>query len=176
MTLVSKSNIVLIGFMASGKTTVGALLSRSMGMPLVDTDAMIEEESGRTIKAIFDEDGEVRFREMEGALIAREARRRGVVLAVGGGAVLDPANVAALESSGVIYLLEVESAEVVRRAGSDGGRPLLGGDSRGIESLMSARAQAYGEAADVVVDTNGRPPREIAAQIASDFESRRRKG
>lgn len=86
----TKDNIVLSGFMASGKTTVGALLSEITGLPFVDTDGLIEEETGSRVREIFEKDGEARFRELERLVIERESAREGAVLAVGGGAVLDP--------------------------------------------------------------------------------------
>ncbi len=168
----AKSSVVLSGFMASGKTTVGILLSRKLGLPLVDTDMLIEEETGRSIRRIFEEEGEPRFREMERQVIARESERVGVVLAVGGGAVLDRVNVEELKSHGVIYLLAVSPEEVARRAGKDRGRPLLGEDLAGIQELMVSRDAPYRAAADVVVETSGKAPAEVAEVIASDFASR----
>ena len=171
-----KSNIVLSGFMASGKSTVGALLSGRLGIPLIDTDPLIEDLAGRSISEMFARDGESRFRELEREVIARESRREGVILAVGGGAVLDQENVVALKRSGIIYLLEVTPAEVERRVGADGRRPLLPAGRGSIGMLISVREEAYREAADVAVETTGRAPDEITEEIATDFGSRRRVG
>jgi shikimate kinase len=170
---VVKENIVLSGFMASGKSTVGELLSEMMGLPLVDTDALIEEETGNSVREIFDEHGEERFRALERRVIERESARKGAVLAVGGGAVLDQRNVSSLKSRGVVYLLGVSADEVARRAGGDTARPLLKSDVDGIEALLEEREAAYRRAADVVVETRGRAAEEVARTIAADFESRR---
>jgi shikimate kinase len=170
---VAKVNIVLSGFMASGKSTVGALLSRITGLTFVDTDSLIEEETGSSIRRIFDEHGEARFRELERLVIAKESTRSGAVLAVGGGAVLDPENVSGLRRNGIIYLLKVSPEDVANRAGTDGARPLLQGELDSIEALLKQRETAYREAADLVVETSGRTADEVAEAIAADFESRR---
>ena len=169
-----KSNIVLSGFMASGKTTVGTILAKSTGMPLVDTDDVIEQEVGQAVTEIFANDGETRFRELERRVVAVESAREGIVLAVGGGAVLDERNVTELKKRGILYFLDVTAGEVASRVGEDSSRPLLPGDSSDIESLMRERARTYRDTADVVVPTSGRDPRDVAGEIASDFESRRR--
>lgn len=168
-----KANIVLIGFMAAGKTTVGEILSGLTGMPLVDTDRVIEKGQGRTTREIFATDGEPHFRELERELISVEAARNGVVLAVGGGAVLDGTNVANLSAGGLVYLLLVTASQVASRVGADPSRPLLSANVDEIACLMSSRERAYLDAADVVVETDGRSPGEVAGEIAEDFESRR---
>lgn len=166
-----RSNLVLCGFMASGKSTVGRVISGESGMPLVDTDVLVEREAGMPVKDIFDSRGEPAFREMERKVIARESGRGGAVLAVGGGAVLDPRNTSALRSTGVIYHLDVSPEEVDRRA-TDGERPLLPPGIEGIRSLMETRRRAYLEAADVTVRTDARAPEDIAREVLADFRSR----
>lgn len=168
----AKSNIVISGFMASGKTTIGLEISEAVGKPVVDTDTLIEEEAGRSVKDIFTNEGEEAFREIERRVVARESSREGIVLAVGGGALLDRRNVAELKKLGVIYLLDVTPQEVVRRVGPDESRPLLPAEISDVERLMQEREASYSHAVDVVVRTTGRDPKEIAADIASDFESR----
>lgn len=159
--------------MGSGKTTVGFVLAGMTGMITVDIDALVERETGMTIKEIFAIEGEPRFRELERLVIARESAREGVVMAVGGGAVLHPENVRALKMHGVIYFLEVSPEEVARRVHGEDERPLLSEDEAAISSLMEARDPAYRKAADVVVVTTGRRPEEVAGVIAADFKSRR---
>jgi shikimate kinase len=170
-----KENIVLSGFMASGKTTVGELLSGMTGLPLVDTDALIEKETGSSIREIFEEQGEANFRRLERGVIERESARKGAVLAVGGGAVLDSRNVNSLKIRGVVYLLDVSPQEVANRTGGDTDRPLLDGGIAGVEALLAGRDAAYRRAADVVVETTGRAALDVARTIAADFESRRGK-
>ena len=169
----AKVNLVLCGFMASGKSTVGALLSGRTGLPLVDTDSLIEEETGSSVREIFAEHGEARFRELERQVIEKVSAQNGVVLAVGGGAVLDSRNASRLKSSGIVYLLKVSPEEVAERAGPGAGRPLLEGDINAIEALLSQRDAAYREVADVIVDTSGQTADDVAETIAADFESRR---
>lgn len=166
------SNIVLTGFMASGKTTVGELLSDITGKKLVDTDLLVEERAQMSIREIFEREGEPRFRELERLVVGEVSGGEGSVIALGGGAVVDPENVRRLREKGVIYLLDVSPGEVARRAGDDSERPLLGEKRRDIEELMRARLDAYRRAADVIIDTTGREARQVAATIAGDFEAR----
>lgn len=168
----ARSNIVLSGFMASGKSTVGRILSDETGMRLIETDGMVEKEAGATVEEIFRDRGEGWFRELERAAVRRAAAEDNVIIAVGGGAVVDLRNVIDLRRSGVIYLLEVVPGDALQRAGEGSDRPLLGGEERQVEELMRTRERAYAEAADVVVKTTGRPPAEIAGEIAVEFSSR----
>lgn len=167
-----KSNIVLFGFMSSGKSTIGGLLSRMNGMLLVDTDRMVERCTEISIEEVFAVDGEERFRELEREEVRRAAGQAGAIIAVGGGAVLDRRNLRELQRAGVMYLLDVSADEVCRRTEGHGGRPLLGEEKSEVEGLMKERRGAYREAADLVVDTNGRKPEEIAREIADDFRDR----
>ncbi|MCG2796706.1 MAG: shikimate kinase [Actinomycetia bacterium] len=167
-----KSNIVLSGFMASGKSTVGEILSGDTGMALVDTDGMVEASAGASVEQIFESGGERRFREYERTAVSRAASKVNVIIAVGGGAVLDERNVTLLKRAGVMYLLDVSPEEVYRRAGGGCGRPLLGKEKSEVEELVRVRHGVYMEAADVVVETTGRTPAEVAREIAADFRSR----
>ena len=167
-----KSNIVIAGFMASGKTTVGKLLEELTGKRLVDTDSVIGEEAGMGIKEIFENKGEEYFRSLERKAVREVASQENMIIALGGGVVLDERNVEELKRTGVIYLLEVEPGEVSRRAGSCEERPLLGKDESEIEKLMRAREGAYIAAADVVLKTADLSPRDIARGIARDFDER----
>lgn len=171
-----RSNIVLFGFMASGKSTVGGLLSGITGMRFLDTDCMVEEAAGVTVEEMFAAGGEKRFRELERKEVRRAAARQNVIIAVGGGAVLEPGNVVELSRAGVMYLLDVSADEVGRRAPRNGGRPLLGEGKGDVEELMRARRLAYREAADMVVRTTDRTPSEVASEIAADFHSRAERG
>lgn len=170
--MVVKSNIVLFGFMASGKSTVADLLSKITGMRMVDTDYMVERAMGISIEEVFAAEGEERFRELEREEVRRAAGRENVIIAVGGGAVLDRRNAGELKRAGVMYLLDVSADEVLRRASGSEGRPLLGEEKGEVEELMGARRGAYREAADVVVQTTGREPSEIVREIADDFRYR----
>ena len=171
-----KSNIVITGFMASGKTTVGELLEELTDKKLIDTDSMIEEKTGMSITEIFEKSGEEYFRKLERDTVSKAASQQNRIIAVGGGAVLDERNTRELRRSGVIYLLKVTPGEAAQRAGSGEERPLLEKDEAAIEELMRSREQAYLATADVGFETTGLNPRDIALGIAVDFDRRAAKG
>ncbi|MDD5447915.1 MAG: shikimate kinase [Actinomycetota bacterium] len=165
-----KENIVLSGFMGSGKTSVGNELSHLTGMPFLDTDALIEEEAGERVHQIFSK-GEEEFRALEREKIEEVCRERGVVVAVGGGAVLEPLNVRRLKEGGIIYYLEVSAEEAIKRVPADGTRPLF--DPAKAEELLKERKPAYARAADVIVKTDGRTPLEVALEVLGDWKRRK---
>jgi shikimate kinase / 3-dehydroquinate synthase len=138
-------NIVLAGFMGVGKTTIGRAVAATLGRPFMDLDDRIASDAGKPISAIFADDGESLFRRLEAGAIRLWAEPRGRVLAVGGGAVLDPANRAALSAGGVVICLEAEPATIVARLAGQNDRPLLAGADRELRvaSLMAARGPAY---------------------------------
>jgi len=169
-----KTNIVLAGFMYSGKSTVGELVARSTGMRLVDTDAMIELETGETVSEIFAGRGESAFRDLERAVVERVAAGGDLIIALGGGALMDETNVKKVTRTGVVYYLDLDADEVMRRATGSSGRPLLDGKSvGGVKRLLDGRRDAYLRAADVIIYTGGREPGEIAEEIARDFNQRK---
>jgi len=168
-------NIALIGFMGSGKTTAGAALAARLGWELVDTDALVEAESGRGIPDLFAAEGETAFREREERAVAAACSRAGRVIATGGGAVTRPANVAALrESSLVVWLTARPDVVVARTAERAADRPLLaaGGDDlyAHVLRMLGERGPLYRAAADVVVDSSDRAPAAVAAEIARRFD------
>lgn len=165
-------NIVLCGFMASGKTTVGRMLSEITGREFIDTDSLIEKEGGVTIAEIFEQDGESLFRELERETIERISRQKGRIIAFGGGAVLDRRNVDAVRQNAVVYWLKVTSADVLSRAADIDGRPLLPDGIERVEELLLSREKAYAEAADVVIETGCKSVAKVAWEIASDFRAR----
>lgn len=149
-------NIILIGFMGSGKTTFGKWISEKHGMKFIDTDEYIENKQGRLIKDIFWESGEEVFRDMETTAV-RELidNTTNTVVSVGGGLPLKEINRKLLRQLGCVVFLDTSVDELVRRLDKDTSRPLLaGGDVRQkIESLMQARMEYYKEAADLIVTT-----------------------
>ncbi|MEU3722609.1 shikimate kinase [Streptomyces sp. NPDC031705] len=162
--------VVLVGPMGSGKSTVGALLARRLGVPYRDTDADIVAAQGREISDIFVDEGEPYFRELErGAVAAAVAEHTGV-LALGGGAVLDEGTRALLAGLPVAYLsMDVE--EAVRRVGLGAARPLLAvNPRRQWRELMEARRPLYTEVARVVVATDDRTPEEVAQAVLDALE------
>jgi 3-dehydroquinate synthase len=161
-------NIILTGFMGTGKTTVGCLLAARLGRPFVDTDDLIVERDGRAISDIFNEEGETRFRELEAEVAGELAGRRGLVIATGGRLMLDPANAATLGATGPVFCLSAEPATILERvAAEDGRRPLLAVDDpeRRVRALLQRRAAAYARFRSV--DTVGRAPGDVAETIAA---------
>lgn len=172
-----RTNIVLTGFMYSGKTSVGRIISDAKGIPLEDTDSAVEKAAGKSIPEIFEQDGEPVFRAMEREAVARAAGRAGAVIALGGGAVLDEGNVADAGRSGVLYFLRVSLGEALDRAAGASGRPLMDGKSpEEVGRLMAAREALYLDVTDVVVETEGKTPEEVAQWIMDDFDRRARGG
>lgn len=165
-------NIVLCGFMASGKTSVGQELADLTGRKFVDTDALIEEEAGATISEIFERNGEGAFRNLERAAIERISRQTGLIIALGGGAVLDRRNVDEVRQNAVVYWLKVTPEDVVSRIADIGDRPLLPNGLEGVAELLRSREEAYAEAADVIIETGGKSVAEVAREIALDFQQR----
>lgn len=159
-------NIILTGFMGTGKTEVGKLLARRLDFTLVDVDSEIEKEQGMKIAAIFKEHGEPGFRDRESAVIRRIAERNRVVVSTGGGAVLRLENMDALKGKGVIVCLTARPETVFQRTRGSKDRPLLQvADPLGkIRELMEARKPYY-EKADAVIDTDGKSPLEVTEEI-----------
>jgi len=162
------SNIALVGFMGTGKTSVGLALSEKLGNTFIEVDALIAERAGKSISEIFCEDGEAIFREMEKQTIAEVSQKSGVVISCGGGAILDPQNVASLRRNSVIVLLTASLEEIVQRVARNvDTRPLLNASNLEgrVRELFGTRQPFYLSAADYVVDTSGLEPNEVADSI-----------
>lgn len=159
--------VVLIGPPGSGKSTVGQVLARLLGVDVHDTDAAIEARAGRPISDIFVVDGEPVFRDLERAEVARALATETGVLALGGGAPMDPAT-AELLAGHTVVLLDVGIADAARRVGFDQSRPLLAVNPRASwVRLMNERRPTYERLATHVVDTAGRDPDDIAREIVA---------
>ena len=161
-----RPNVIVTGFMGTGKTTVGRIVARRLGYEFVDTDELIEAEHG-PIPDLFAEQGEGRFRELERGVAADLAVRNGLVIATGGGLMLDDRNVSALAASGTIVCLTADVDTIIDRTITPGGRdrPLLAGDDprTRVDELLVARAYAYGRFAQI--DTSESTPAEVADAI-----------
>ena len=156
---------VLVGPMGAGKTTVGAILADSWGVALRDTDADIEAAEGRSVSDIFVDSGEAAFRALEVAAVAEALATHDGVLALGGGAVLDPHTRELLAGHTVVFL-RVGLSDAVNRVGLGVGRPLLLGNVRSrVKALLDERAPLYEAVATIAVDTDGRTPEDVANEI-----------
>ena len=166
-------NVFLIGMMASGKSTVGRHLAKTLKLDFVDSDGVIEDRAGADIPWIFDIEGEEKFRDREEKVIEELTQRRGVVLATGGGVVLREANRRRLAERGTVVYLNAPLERLVARARGNTRRPLLAGtDARErLEELMGQRGDLYARTADIVVETDDRSPRTIAERIVAALEA-----
>lgn len=166
-------NIVLIGVMGAGKTTAGRLVAARLGRPFVDTDEAVEARARRSVAELFAAEGERGFRAREAEEVRRVAATRGQVVAVGGGAVLDPANVTQLRATGDLLLLDAAPEVLAARiAGGEGPeRPLLRGPgphldpARRLAELRALRHAAYRAATPHVLDTTDLDPEAVADAV-----------
>lgn len=155
MNEVGKRNIIVCGFMATGKSTIGKQLAAKLNYRFLDMDSLIEEETGTTIPQIFETQGESAFRALESQLVARIAGWTGYVIATGGGTIVNPQNLEKLKSCGVVISLTADMQTILRRTGQDDSRPMLqGGDKlERIRQLLEQRKPFYAQA-DIVLDTS----------------------
>jgi shikimate kinase len=170
--LSSTSNIFLVGPMGVGKSTIGRRLAATTGKRFIDSDEEIERKTGVEIDLIFEIEGEPGFRRRESRLIEELAGLKDIVLATGGGAVLDPANRSLLKQSGMIVYLTAPATVLAKRTMRDRRRPLLRGGDRlqRIEQLLSEREGFYREIADVVIDTAGHSVKDSLEEICSRLD------
>jgi shikimate kinase / 3-dehydroquinate synthase len=169
----TSSNLILTGFMGTGKTIVGRLVAQQLGRPFLDMDAEIEARAGQSIASIFSQDGEVAFRALEKALCLHVSRLEGHIVATGGGAVVDPANRERIAGSGQIVCLTAGVDQVLDRIAGTASRPLLQApDPRtAAERLLREREEAYA-AIPWQIDTTGLSPEQVAAQVLPFAEVR----
>lgn len=158
-------NVVLYGFMGVGKTAVGEELARRLGWRFLDTDRLVEQRAGKPVARVFDEEGETAFRALEREAVAEAARVRPAVVACGGGAVLEPVNAEVLRECGTMVWLRAP-LQLLQTRWASVDHSLLRGDlwARG-EALLRERTPRYQALAEVVVDTDGLSPPEVAARV-----------
>jgi shikimate kinase len=162
--------VVLIGPPGAGKTTIGVKLAKLMGRRFLDTDRMVEEQTGQSIGEIFTGQGEAHFRDLERRAVAQamtEAASQDLVIALGGGAPLDPVSAEMLRREATVVFLDVSPVVAARRVGLNDARPLLRESPRKVwRELMAQRRPVYEALADRTVVVDGLMPGQVAARIA----------
>jgi len=151
-----QQNIILIGFMGTGKSTIGRNLSQTFGYPLIDTDQMIVEQQGRSIPEIFEEEGEEGFRTIETELLRSLSKYNGHIISTGGGIIGTPANRTLLRELGYVVWLQASPAEILERTSRNTNRPLLNNDDPEgtIRRLLDLRIPLYQETAHLCIETD----------------------
>lgn len=171
-----KPSIVLVGFMGTGKTSVGRRLASQLRMRYVDTDDIVERDSGRRISDIFAEDGEPAFRELESEAVREVSKLHNHIISTGGGVVLKEANMTALKRNGIVFCLTATAEEIYKRVGHQTHRPLLQDPDplAKIQSMLAERRPYYAKA-DHMISTTGRSFGEIIMHIKRMFRKSTRK-
>lgn len=163
--------LTLIGYRATGKTTLAKILAERLAWTWADSDDEIQRRAGKSIAAIFADDGEPAFRELEARVIAEQCRRDRLILATGGGAPLRPENRRAMREAGKVVWLRAEPTTIFARMNADRStaarRPPLSDDEpdREIVRLLETRTPIYEESADIIIDTDANSPEELADKI-----------
>lgn len=163
-----KTSIALIGFMGTGKTAVGKLLAAKLGKKFVELDSLIEQKAGKTIAEIFRQDGEITFRELEIEVTKEVAGGENLVIACGGGIILNKINIDRLQQqSRIVYLTASPSVILKRTSGEQNERPLLAVTDRArrIRELLKFRRPFYERAADIKIDTSRLDINSVTEQI-----------
>jgi shikimate kinase len=165
----SSRNLFLVGPMGVGKSTIGRILAAELNLSFCDSDRVIEERTGADIPWIFDMEGEAGFREREAAVLKELAAEPGLVIATGGGIILQPQNCQVMKASGTVFYLTASVEQLVERTARDKKRPLLQVDNprQKIIELLALRDPLYRDVADFIVNTDRRPPKNVAQEIAS---------
>ncbi len=166
-----KSNIILVGFMGTGKTAAGKTVARRLKRAFIDMDAVIEERSGMPISEIFRRHGEAHFRQLERDLVQELSARENLVVAAGGGVVLNPDNLSDFGRTGVVICLRASPEIILRRVSPERHRPLLEGAEKGrrILELLQSRQRFYSAVANQI-DTTYHTPDMTADQVIEMFE------
>jgi shikimate kinase len=163
-------NVALVGFMGTGKSSVGRIVARQLNFAFVDTDQLVEARTHKSISSIFAEQGEPAFRETEGKVVAELASQRDLVIAAGGGLVVDAMNLASLRHHALIVCLWASPETIWQRVCNQPHRPLLQDPDplAKIQRLLAERKPAYLQA-DILVNTEQRSAREVAQHVIHEF-------
>ncbi len=159
-------NIILCGFMGSGKTTLAKGLAEALGLPLIDTDEEIVRRQGRSIADIFAESGEPYFRSLETELIKELSEKQGYIISLGGGLAVNEKNHPYLKAAGTLILLDCGTEETLRRISGDKSRPLTAGGKEDIINRYNFRKPIYESVADIVIDSSSSPEQTLEQALA----------
>jgi len=167
----SIQNLALVGFMGTGKSAVGRLAAESLQFAFVDTDELIEAQSGLSIEEIFKKQGEPAFRQLEQEAVRNLSQRQKTVIATGGGLIADPANLASLKTHSLVVCLWASPEIIWERVQAQTHRPLLktADPLATIHELFARRDPIYRQA-DVLINTNHRSPKEVVQQVLLQFQ------
>jgi shikimate kinase len=160
-------NLMLIGFMGTGKSTIAAKLKEALKVEQIEMDALIAEEAGMSIPDIFEKFGEAHFRDLETEMLRKFREKKPVVVSCGGGAVLRDENIEIMKGQGKIILLTATPETIYERVKDSNDRPVLNGNMNVayISELMEKRRARYEMAADIVITTDGKSADEICNEI-----------
>jgi len=152
----SQGNLILIGFMGTGKTCVGRRVAKSLGFRFVDTDARIVKQAGKSIADLFAEDGEEEFRRLETEALQQISMKKGQVISTGGGIVTQPRNIEILREAGYVVWLRASPETIIERVSRNNDRPLLANDDPEgtVRRLMEQREEMYRAAANLEIVTD----------------------
>lgn len=163
--------VVFVGAPGAGKSTVGRRVAEALKVPFADSDALVEKQAGKSVSDIFISDGEEEFRRLESDVIHTALENFTGVLSLGGGAILDPETRNALEGQRVMWL-QVDLPNATQRVGLNSSRPLLLGNVRGtMLTMLEQRTPLYADVATNVIDTSGKPIKDIVQQALDLLES-----
>ncbi|MFQ5834007.1 MAG: shikimate kinase [Candidatus Thorarchaeota archaeon] len=166
---IAKRSVALIGFMGTGKTTIGRALASSLKREFVDTDSLIEERAGKPISRIFSEDGEGIFRKIEAEVVREVYRLKSSVISLGGGALLNPSSSALVKENSAVVLLTSSIETILSRTSSNAIRPLLNEKAEDLEqrvaALLAEREATYSDAMDIEIDTDALTVDEAVKEI-----------
>lgn len=166
-----QKNIVLIGFMGTGKSSVGKIVAKRLNLKFLDIDSIIEKTTGMKISEIFARFGERRFRDLESEVVKLVSSKEGAVISTGGGVVVREKNIETLKRTGVVFWLKASEETIYERVKDCKDRPLLQVENplQKIRELLKKRTPLY-EKADFMIDTDGALPEEVAEKIINQYE------
>ena len=170
--MIKDINIMLIGFMGVGKSTVSKELSKKFDMPEIDMDAVIIEKENKSINDIFAENGEEYFRKVETECLIEIQKNKGYIVSCGGGVVVKDENINHMKDGGIILFLTATPETIYNRVKDDDSRPILKGNKNVefIEQLMNKRKDRYLEVADIIISTDDKTINEIVDEITDKLE------